>query len=82
MGTIVLSALLAHTGWHWLTERFDALRQFRFEWPALSMALLATATRWLMLAVIAGGLAWLVGVLLPVARRRTAKDATETEAEN
>jgi hypothetical protein len=36
-----------------------------------------------MLAVIAGGLAWLVfGVLLPSLRRRSAKEATETEAED
>ncbi len=76
MGTIILSALLAHTGWHWLVERFDRLRQFRFEWPVLSAALLATATRWLMLAVIAGGLAWLVfGVVLNGARRRAEGEA-------
>src|SRR2546430_3829830 len=31
MGTIILSALVAHTGWHWMTERWDRLRQFRFE---------------------------------------------------
>ena len=41
MGTIILSALVAHTGWHWMMERWDRLRQFRFEWPALSAALLA-----------------------------------------
>ena len=29
MGTIILSALVAHTGWHWMIERFDHLRQFR-----------------------------------------------------
>ena len=84
MGTILLSALLAHTGWHWLIERFDRLRQFRFEWPLLNAALLAAATRWLMAAVIAGGLAWLVfGVFLPSLRRRAANDATDdaTEAE-
>ncbi|HKF69361.1 MAG TPA: HupE/UreJ family protein, partial [Vicinamibacterales bacterium] len=22
MGTIILSALVAHTGWHWMTDRF------------------------------------------------------------
>ena len=38
MGTIILSALVAHTGWHWMTERWDRLRQFRFEWPAFSAA--------------------------------------------
>src|SRR5207245_2563091 len=56
MGTIVLSAVLAHTGWHWLLERFDRLRQFPFGWPVLGAASLAAATKWLMLAVIAGGL--------------------------
>jgi hypothetical protein len=60
MGTIILSALVAHTGWHWMTERWDRLRQFRFQWPALSAALLASAMRWMMLIVILAGLAWLV----------------------
>ena len=26
LGTIILSALVAHTAWHWMTERFGALR--------------------------------------------------------
>ena len=60
MGTIILSALVAHTGWHWMTERWDRLRQFRFQWPALNAALLASAMRWMMLIVILAGLAWLV----------------------
>jgi len=28
MGTIILSALVAHTGWHWMVERWDVLRKF------------------------------------------------------
>jgi hypothetical protein len=28
MGTIILSAFVAHTGWHWLLERADQLRLF------------------------------------------------------
>lgn len=28
MGTILLSALIAHSAWHWLTERGDMLRQY------------------------------------------------------
>jgi hypothetical protein len=75
-GTIVLSALVAHTGWHWMIERWDRLRQFRFSWPVLSAAGLASATRWLMLVVIAVGLAWLlIVVLLPAAMRRAGKEA-------
>ena len=73
--TIVLSALVAHTGWHWLVERWDRLRQFRFAWPEVSAALLASATFWLMLAVIAGGLAWLVFAVFLHPSRRAAKEA-------
>jgi hypothetical protein len=28
IGTIILSALVAHTGWHWMLERWDVLRKF------------------------------------------------------
>ena len=33
MGTIIISALVAHTGWHWMIERANHLRQFRINWP-------------------------------------------------
>ena len=61
-----LSALVAHTAWHWLAERWELLRKFRFEWPAIDAAFLAGALRWMMLLVVAAGLYWLVfGVLKP-----------------
>ncbi len=76
VGTIILSALVAHTGWHWMIERGDLLRRFRVEWPALNAALLASALRWLMLAVITAALVWLVfGVLLHAARRSAEHEA-------
>ncbi len=59
MGTIILSALVAHTAWHWMMERYDRLRQFRFEWPEINAAFLASTLRWLMLLVIVAGLWWL-----------------------
>ena len=59
MGTIVLSALVAHTGWHWMVERWDRLRQFRWAWPAFDAALLASAMRWMILAlIVAAVLRW------------------------
>jgi hypothetical protein len=76
MGTIILSALVAHTGWHWMLDRGARLRQFRFEWPALDAALLAMLMRWLILFLILGGLLWLVRVALRVrAAHTTAKEA-------
>ncbi|PWU06319.1 MAG: hypothetical protein C5B51_12585 [Terriglobia bacterium] len=63
IGTIILSALVAHTGWHWMLERADKLSQFPFQWPALTAALLANVMRWLMVLVFLAGLYWLFGVL-------------------
>ena len=40
MGTIILSALVAHTAWHWMIDRWDVLSQFRFEWPVFNAAFL------------------------------------------
>jgi hypothetical protein len=74
-GTILVSAFVAHTGWHWMVERFDVLRQFRFEWPGLSAALLASLLRWLIPAVAAAGLAWLMR-----RGRRTAPSKAAPEA--
>jgi hypothetical protein len=61
IGTIILSALVAHTGWHWMLDRGDRLRQFG--WPVLSIAGLATALRWLMLILILAAVVWVVYVL-------------------
>jgi hypothetical protein len=64
MGTIVLSALVAHTAWHWMIDRADKLRQFRFEWPIIDAAMLVTALRVLMVAVLLAGLLWAVRAML------------------
>ncbi len=69
MGTIILSALVAHTGWHWMIVRGDALRQYRFEWPAFDLLLLASAMRWLMLLLIVVGALWLLSALIRKVRR-------------
>ena len=60
MGTIILSALVAHTGWHWMLDRGHLLAQFRFEWPALTAASLASSLRWLMLLLILVGFVWIL----------------------
>ena len=58
LGIIILSALVAHTGWHWTTERWDRLREFG--WPTIAWPATADALRWLMLAVLAAAIAWLI----------------------
>ena len=78
MGTIILSALVAHTGWHWMLERWDRLSQFHFQWPELTAALMAAVTRWLMAAVILAGLVWLVSALLSGRSEHTVESKAES----
>jgi len=66
LGTIIVSVLVGHTAWHWMTERADKLSQF--PWPALDAPQLAAAIRWLMLLLVLAGLVW---VIRGAFRRRT-----------
>lgn len=54
VGTIILGALLAHTGWHWMAERWDALA--RVPWPSLDASNLAVLLAWMAGLALAGGL--------------------------
>jgi hypothetical protein len=63
IGAILVSALVAHTAWHWMADRASALRQYRFQAPAFDLTLLATAMRWGMLFLIAGGAVWVLAVV-------------------
>lgn len=44
VGVIILSAIVAHTGWHWMTERWQVLRQA--EWPHVDATGLMILARW------------------------------------
>src|SRR6266700_5105021 len=69
LGTIILSLLVGHTAWHWMTERAERLS--KFPWPALDASQLAVAIRWLMGLLILAGLAWFArGALRERARQR------------
>jgi hypothetical protein len=70
MGTIILSAIVAHTAWHWMLERAAVLR--RFQAPDLDAAFLAGAARWMLAIVLLAGIVWLGARLLR--RRETAVD--------
>ncbi len=73
MGTIILSALVAHTGWHWMLERADKLSNFHFQWPELTADLLVSVLHWLMVLVVLAGVLWFFSAL----ERNRAKRVTE-----
>jgi len=72
VGAIILSALVAHTGWHWMGERWQTLRQFRIEWPVLTPTLMLTVVRSALVVVAAAAVVWLVYVTVGASRTRSA----------
>jgi hypothetical protein len=60
MGVIVLSAIVAHTGWHWMLDRGGTLSQYDFTRPVIDLAFVAAAMRALMLLAIVGAALWLL----------------------
>jgi hypothetical protein len=81
IGTIILSGLITHTGWHWMTERADKLSQYQFQWPALTAALMLSAVRWMMVLVVLAGLIWLVLAVLRHTPGRNAEHEAAVGAE-
>jgi hypothetical protein len=51
---ILLSALVAHTGWHWMLERGELL--WKVEWPELNGEALTTLARWVAGVLLAAGI--------------------------
>jgi hypothetical protein len=60
VGTILISALVAHTAWHWASERGAVLWNYR--WPALTLGDAAAFLRLLMVIVAAAALVWLLSL--------------------
>ncbi len=80
LGTIVLSAFLAHTGWHWMTERGAELVQYDFSVPAMDAGFAAVLLRWIMMGLIIVGTLWILRgffSLLPHAHSGTEGASTD-----
>jgi hypothetical protein len=57
MGTIILSAIVAHTAWHWMTERGAQLMQFPV--PAIDVVSLLSLLRLATALVVVAAIVWL-----------------------
>jgi len=71
IGTIILSALVAHTAWHWMIERGERLRQF--PWPTVDASFVTASMRWLILILVLGCAIWFVNAALRRSGWLTAK---------
>ena len=79
MGTIILSAIVAHTAWHWMTERGSQLLQFPA--PAIDALRLISFLGWAMAGVALAAAVWIARVLAQAgADRNCAKRVAEPTA--
>ena len=58
VGTILLSALLAHSAWHWMLERGFVLNQYQMQMPPLDTLFFAALMRWGMLLIVIVAILW------------------------
>jgi hypothetical protein len=58
MGTIILSAFVAHTAWHWMLDRGATLSQYDFSPPHMDASFAASAMRAGMLGLLIIGAGW------------------------
>jgi nitrate reductase gamma subunit len=68
---IILSALVAHVGWHWMVDRAAVLS--RVGWPELDAGAVMTLARWVAgILIVAGAATWLARRLSRRAERADA----------
>lgn len=60
LGAIILSVLVAHTAWHWMSERWGVLAAYDLGWADLAGAVMGSGLRWMLAALILAALAWIV----------------------
>lgn len=58
VGIILLSALVAHSAWHWMAERWSALMGYDIRMPILNSDFYAGLWQWGLLILVAAGVLW------------------------
>jgi hypothetical protein len=76
MGTIILSTIVAHTGWHWMTDRYAAFRLYDLSLPEFTPAFVAEMLRYVMALVALAAVLWLFSVLSKKGDQREVKSTS------
>ena len=58
IGTILLSALVAHSAWHWMLARGEQVTLYQFQLPAFDSLFFAGLMRWGMMFIVMGVALW------------------------
>ena len=74
LGVIILSVLVAHTGWHWMVDGGATLREYDFTMPPFDLVFAASVLRALIVVVVAAAAAWGLSEVYRRIRVEPAKD--------
>ncbi|MDD9958414.1 MAG: HupE/UreJ family protein [Gammaproteobacteria bacterium] len=58
IGAILLSALLAHSAWHWMVDRGTTLSLYQFQMPVFDALFWAAVMRWGMMLIVIIAVLW------------------------
>ncbi len=58
IGSILLSALVAHSAWHWMLERGATFGEYQLQMPIFDAVFFAALMRWGMLLVVIAAAGW------------------------
>lgn len=58
IGTMLLSALLAHSAWHWMLERGGTLGEYQLQMPIFDVLFFAALMRWGMMMIVIAAVLW------------------------
>jgi hypothetical protein len=78
LGALLLSALAAHTAWHWFVERGEKFLQYPLHPPTLDAAFFASTLRWLMLAMACIGVVWVLREFIAYVQRFRSSDPAKS----
>ena len=60
VGSVLLSAILAHSAWHWMLDRGAQLAQFRYQTPVFDNIFFVALMRWGMMLIIVFSALWVM----------------------
>ncbi len=75
-GVIILSALVCHTAWHWMIDRYAVFSQFHIQMPQFNDAFFAMLLHWAMAIVAIAGALWGISVFANSRRAKSEREST------
>ena len=76
MGVIILSALVCHTAWHWMIDRYAVFNQFHIQAPQFNDAFLVMLLHWAMAIIVIAGALWGISALASNRRAKSEREST------